>query len=712
MATVSAPVKRMRRLRPAPLWLSLLPAFLAYFFLDFSLRLFYGAMSDVSLWAWQPLVFTLLWSGTMTAIAALLPRTGRRIFLLVTFVPFVLLSITHCVLYQLTGTCFSFADLAYAGDGARFVSAAYFHLKVGQWLSIAVCLALMLSAVIFTPQTHVGRRGGIAAAVLAAACAAGIFVVHTTQMPRGGAVEHSEYLAWDNAESHDTLADAYAEFTNANRCLMFSGLYQYTVRGAAVTLWPQTTADTERIAELDAYYAAHPKQAADTPLTGAFAGKNLIMMESVDDWLVTPEYMPNLYRLEQEGVDFRNYYAPIFLAAATFNSEFTANTGLIAPEYQVRNSYYSEHALPYSLPNRFRDAGYRARSYHAANPNIYNRGQIHLNFGYESYNDYGDLGMDDYMLDSQLLRGYDQIVSDEPFFSFIITYSGHGPYTTEQQNISEPHLDRARAVIDYSAVPYTTEAQKEEYTRAVAQAMETDAFIGGLRERLEADGHAEDTVLMLFTDHYCKYFSDAELISAIKGTSNHNLLSNVPFVIWTEGITPQVSEKTSARWTSRRRSWTCSRWTLTCAIISAMTCSARTAAWSTSATTRGMTARPTTPAATTRRTRPCWPCAGRCVSSSMSRRIRSAMTTLPICSGAGSSIRMNRNAAKSAPNAMHSGRFFDFRGYPFMPGIRSRIVLDSLTVTVHAAECVVPSAAVICRITDVEPTAAAVAVTE
>lgn len=545
MATVSAPAKRVRRLRPAPLWLSLLPAFLAYFFLDFSLRLFYGAMSNVSLWAWQPLVFTLLWSGTMTAIAALLPRTGRRIFLLVTFVPFALLTIAHCVLYQLTGTCFSFADLAYAGDGARFVSAAYFHLKVGQWLSIAVCLALMLCAVIFTPQTHVGRRGGIAAAVLAAACAAGIFVVHTTQMPRGGVVEYNEYLAWDNAESHDTLADAYAEFTNANRCLMFSGLYQYTVRGAVVTIWPQTTADTERIAELDAYYAAHPKQAADTPMTGAFAGKNLIfiMMESMDDWLVTPEYMPNLYRLEQEGVYFRNYYAPIFLAAATFNSEFTANTGMIAPEYQVRNSYYTEHALPYSLANLFRDAGYRALSYHAANPNIYNRGQIHLNFGYESYNDYGDLGMDDYTLDSQLLRGYDRIVSDEPFFSFIITYSGHGPYTEEQQNISEPHLDRARAVIDYSTVPYTTEAQKEEYTRAVAQAMETDAFIGGLRERLEADGHAEDTVLMLFTDHYCKYFSDAEFISAIKGETDRNMLSNVPFVIWTEGITPQVSEK-------------------------------------------------------------------------------------------------------------------------------------------------------------------------
>lgn len=545
MATASAPVRRARRLRPAPLWLSLLLAFLAYFLLDFSLRLFYGSMSNVSLWAWQPLVFTLLWSGTMTAIAALLPRTGRRIFLLLTFVPFALLCVAHCVLYQLSGTCFSFADLAYAGDGARFVSASYFRLKAGEWISLAVCLALMLCAVIFTPQARPGRRGRIAAAVLAVVCAAGIFTVHSLLLRKDAAADRTEYIAWDNAASSDTVTGVYTEFSNANRCLMLTGVYQDTVRGAAVTIWPQTTAADERIAELDDYYASHPKQAADTPMTGAFQGKNLIfiMMESIDSWLVTPEYMPNLWQLEQDGLYFPNYYAPMFLSAGTFNAEFTANTGLVAPQSGVRNAFYAENDLPYSLANLFRSAGYRARSYHAANPSIYNRGEIHLNFGYESYNDYADLGMDDYALDSQLLRGYDQIVSDEPFFSFVITYSGHGPYTTEQQNIAEPHLERARAVIDYSTVPYTTEAQKEEYTRAVAQAMETDAFLGGLRERLEADGHAEDTVLVLFTDHYCKYFSDAELVEAIKGTSDHNMLSNVPFVIWTEGIQPQVSEK-------------------------------------------------------------------------------------------------------------------------------------------------------------------------
>lgn len=237
------------------------------------------------------------------------------------------------------------------------------------------------------------------------------------------------------------------------------------------------TAESVRIEELDAYYAAHPKQAADTPMTGA------------------------------------------------------------------RNAEYAENAMPYSLANLFRNAGYRAESYHSASPSIYNRGEIHLNFGFTAYNNFVDLGMDDYMCDAQLLNGYDKIVSDEPFFSFIITYSGHGPYTSELQNIAEPHLARARAVIDYSAVPFATEAQKEEYTHAVAHAMETDAFIGGLRERLEADGHAGDTVLMIFTDHYCKYFSDAEFISAIKGETDHNMLSNVPLMIWTEGITPQVSEK-------------------------------------------------------------------------------------------------------------------------------------------------------------------------
>ena len=67
-----------------------------------------------------------------------------------------------------------------------------------------------------------------------------------------------------------------------------------------------------------------------------------------------------------------------------------------------------------------------------------------MNLGFEAYNNAPTLGMEDYMLDSQLLNGYDLIAPEGQFFSYIITYSGHGPYTDELRNISDPHLEAAQ----------------------------------------------------------------------------------------------------------------------------------------------------------------------------------------------------------------------------------------------------------------------------
>ena len=39
---------------------------------------------------------------------------------------------------------------------------------------------------------------------------------------------------------------------------------------------------------------------------------------------------------------------------------------------------------------------------------------------------------------------YDLIAPEGQFFSYIITYSGHGPYTDELRNISDPHLEAPR----------------------------------------------------------------------------------------------------------------------------------------------------------------------------------------------------------------------------------------------------------------------------
>lgn len=533
-------VQNRKRVRITREQLSLPLAFLAYFLLDFSLRWLYGVAGSSSLWAWQPMVFTALWALALTCVAALLPRRVRQVFLLATYCLFAVECVAHCVLYKLTGYVFSFADFAYAGDGAKFLSLTYLNIRKAEWISIAVCLALMILSARWTPETHYAVPRTVTTVILLAGSAAGIWCVHDHLYQD----RSKETMGWSVVLTSDANRKYYSDFDNANECLMLTGLYQYTLR-SALTLIPDQASTPEAYAALDAYYAAHPKLETNGEMTGAFAGKNLIliMMESIDTFLVTPEYMPNFYALQQESISFSNYYSPMYISAATFNAEFIANTGLVPPTGGITNDAYVEYAFPYSLAHLFENAGYTANSFHSADAVIYNRGQIHRNFGYEAYHSYEDMGMDDYMLDSQLIHGYDQYVTDDPFFSFIITYSGHGPYTNELSNISDPHLEQALAAIDFVTVPYKSEAQKSEYTLAVAHAMETDAFIGELMEQLRADGHAEDTVIVLFADHYCKYLSDTQFVMDIKGVSNMDLLTNVPFLIWSADQTPRVEEK-------------------------------------------------------------------------------------------------------------------------------------------------------------------------
>src|SRR5690606_17923285 len=74
---------------------------------------------------------------------------------------------------------------------------------------------------------------------------------------------------------------------------------------------------------------------------------------------------------------------------------------------------------------------------------------------------------------------------------------------------------------------------------AIAHAMETDAFIGALMDKLEESGLIEDTVVILFSDHYSKYMTDTEYLLRIKGVSNTDLLCNTPFMIFSSDIEPR-----------------------------------------------------------------------------------------------------------------------------------------------------------------------------
>jgi lipoteichoic acid synthase len=372
-----------------------------------------------------------------------------------------------------------------------------------------------------------------------------ILLTHNRLMDEG----NSQQMSWASAIREQPCGALYTDFTDVNRSMGVTGLYQYTVRNFFVSTGLDQWLQTSNIRrDLDAKFLERQKTVLrDNAMTGKLAGKNviMIMLESIDTWMLTEEYMPNLYSLQQKSIQFVNHYSHQFINAATLNSEFMALTGLIPPTSGIKQSVYKTNDFSYSLPSLFREKGYRAESFHSAEPIIYDRGAIHRNIGFSAYYCWYQMGMSDYQMDSQLINAYDRMTATAPFFDFIITYSGHGPYTEELGNISAPHFERAVSAAKTKGITASDENLRQYY-HAIAHAMETDAFIGSLMDRLEADGRIEDTVLVVFSDHYSKYMSDISFVMELKGEHNPDLLSKTPFFIYARDIPPQkVSKYTS-----------------------------------------------------------------------------------------------------------------------------------------------------------------------
>lgn len=519
---------------------------LSFLSLDLSFRFMFGHVFGEGVIQPTAIIFTVLWSVLFTAIIWLLPGVVKRIFMMSLVVFFGILVLVHGAMYNIFHSFFSFADIMFADEGAKFFSFTYINLRKLMYLSVLFSFGMMAVAAWAAPKRkNKGRALSLILSIfLILSSGISIFVLHNRLITDGGAKE----VTWASAKRKQADSVVYSDFTDANQSMRISGLYQYTARNLAVTSglerWVQTASVLKRLDKVFEERKAQGYGAAENGMSGKFAGKNLIMvmMESIDTWMITEDYMPNLYSVQKDSIRFVNHYSPIFINAATFNSEFMAMTGLLPPTAGVKQSAYAANNFSMALPAMFRQKGYRADSFHSSEPIIYNRGAIHKNMGFQSYNCHYHMGMDNYKLDSQMIRAYEKMVGQEPFFDFIITYSGHGPYTEEMGDISKPHYEKAAKAVKSSGI---TASQKnmEEYTHAIAHAMETDAFVGELVEKLESDGLLDNTVLVFFSDHYSKYLTDTQFVMELKGVNNTDLLSNTPFFIYSKDVEQEIIEK-------------------------------------------------------------------------------------------------------------------------------------------------------------------------
>lgn len=276
-------------------------------------------------------------------------------------------------------------------------------------------------------------------------------------------------------------------------------------------------------------------------MTGIFEGKNLIviMMESVNDIFINPEYYPNFYKLVSEGWYFENNYSPRN-SCATMNNEFSGMTSLYSIYNTCTASKYKSNTYFDSMFNLFNQEDYVTFSAHNYTQAYYPRKAIHTNMGSGEYYGVEKLGIkysnsyvnwsndDDFMkawlkiLDKKTKKG-------DNFMSWLTTVSSHQPYSSSSiQGDKYYNLTKGTG--------YDTDVR-----RFMSKLKILDNGLGVLLEGLKSRGILDDTVIVLYGDHYPYGISKKHLNKVLDYNTSTDLnAERVPLVIYNSEIEGQA----------------------------------------------------------------------------------------------------------------------------------------------------------------------------
>jgi len=278
--------------------------------------------------------------------------------------------------------------------------------------------------------------------------------------------------------------------------------------------------------------------------TGMFEGKNLvvIMMESVNDLLLFPEYFPNFNKIYSEGWSFTNNYSPRN-SCSTANNEMSGMISLFTVLNTCTANTYMKNKYPQSMFNLFNNQDYATSSYHNYDETYYARKTIHPNMGSSAY--YGPKELEikintaykEWPSDVELVQKASDIFlnqreENQPFLAWLVTVSPHQPYG-EDSAISKIHEDF-----------FADANHSKPLRRYLSKLKVMDDAIGELLKTLEEAGELDDTVIVAFADHYPYGLTN----STINGMLDYDITTNneidrTPFVIYNSQVTAQVFDR-------------------------------------------------------------------------------------------------------------------------------------------------------------------------
>ncbi len=482
-----------------------------------------------------PFLFDIAWiSLIFYGSLVLLPKNwGRLLFIVISSI-FIFFSLAQYIYFQIFEQFFRLESIGLAGEGGDYLSYALSYVDG----KLIFCTALsILCLIVTTIRWKRPKHTGKLAKLFVLAPVLATFLLHLFMQPELFGESQDDWDSWSKPRV------IYKEFNDANKSLDIAGLYHFAARDFFKTYLTGGDYEKEDFETVDQYFAERKAEYTENQYTGLLKGKNVIavMLEGIDDWMINDKYTPVMRYMMKNGINFANHYAPTFGTGYTLGSEFCFNTGYYTPTSSVSAVNFASNEYPYALPQLFKNAGYSANSFHYNNSEFYNRGIMHKSLGFEKYHSFMDYGLPDYVAqaDSNILKNdqiYNDMVKTQPFFSFVITYSGHVPYT----------FDDAKLALAKTNHPDLVDTSMDtEKNNCLLLARDTDDFFRQLLERLNNDGLLENTAIIVYTDHYAYGFSDQEKLLQYSIEAGCDNMYRVPAFIYSPGITPANITKPS-----------------------------------------------------------------------------------------------------------------------------------------------------------------------
>ncbi len=307
-----------------------------------------------------------------------------------------------------------------------------------------------------------------------------------------------------------------------------------------------------KVAQLEAGYPYSDKPAGTMPeYFGSQKGKNVIVIQleafqnfPLHQSLDGQELTPVLNSLAGEGFYFPYVYQQIG-PGNTSDAEFMSNTSIYPIGTLAMSTGFGDRELP-GLPRLLRDKGYEAYTFHVNKVGFWNRNELYPALGFNGYYDKGSFKNDHFNAfgasDEQLyITAVEKLVElkqkGTPFYAQLVTASSHHPFKIpdDYKRITLPDNLQDTMLGDYlTAINYT------------------DYAVGTLIDGLKQQGLWDNTVLVLYGDHFGLQPQDVppEQVEEALGTPYDSRISrfNIPLIVHVPGMTQgQTVERTGGQ---------------------------------------------------------------------------------------------------------------------------------------------------------------------